>query len=53
MPNKPGLQCPVHDLFGCYDRNFVRMVVKERSTLRIGFGPGKRDPGCDIKCIVM
>lgn len=48
-----GLECPVHDLYGYYDQNFVRMIIKERNSIRVGFGPGKNDPGFDIRCNIM
>lgn len=46
-------QCPIHVLYGQYDRNYTRMIVKETTGWRIGAGPNKTDPGVDVKCVVM
>lgn len=47
-------QCPQHVLFGQYDRNYTRMVVRERRALRFGSGPSRHDPGFEVGlCNVM
>lgn len=46
-------QCPLHVLFGCYDRNYTRMVVRERCGIRFGSGPSRHDPGFEMGCVVM
>lgn len=46
-------QCPLHVLFGCYDRNYTRMVIRERRGIRFGSGPSRHDPGFEVGCVVM
>ncbi|PSR88966.1 hypothetical protein BD289DRAFT_366514 [Coniella lustricola] len=46
-------RCPVHDLDGWYDRNFIRMCPQTTRGFRLGLGPSRRDPGIDCCCAVM
>ncbi|KZF24352.1 hypothetical protein L228DRAFT_95056 [Xylona heveae TC161] len=46
-------ECPLHGLQGDYDMKNTRMVKKTRTGYRIGFGPGKRQPGTDFVCCVI
>lgn len=46
-------QCPLHIYLGCYDRNYTRMVIRERCGIRIGSGPSRRDPGLEVACVLM
>jgi hypothetical protein len=51
-----GRACPHHDLWGCYDRNQMRLVLGIENGVKIGTGPNKEDPGFEIrlgKCSVM
>jgi len=45
--------CPQCDLGGVYSRNEVRAVVRFRRGFRLGLGPGRRDPGVEVRCGVM
>lgn len=45
--------CPTHDLLGVYDRNQVRMVLGLHNGFRFGTGPSLRDPGVEVRCVVM
>ncbi|POS69838.1 hypothetical protein DHEL01_v211767 [Diaporthe helianthi] len=46
-------QCPLHVCFGCYDRNYTRMVIRERCGIRFGSGPSRHDPGFEVACVLM
>ncbi|KAK4968087.1 hypothetical protein LTR28_002313, partial [Elasticomyces elasticus] len=55
FPKKPGYWapegvCPWCDLKGEYDMRFVRVVRMRWMGIRIGLGPGRRDPGVDVVC---
>lgn len=48
----------MHDCPFCqnlkYDIRFTRRIHSEKSGVRIGLGPRKKDPGCDVYgCLVM
>ncbi|KAF2155366.1 hypothetical protein K461DRAFT_112219 [Myriangium duriaei CBS 260.36] len=45
--------CPRCGMGGEYDRRVVRMVVVKGAGVRVGVGPDRRDPGCDLGCGVM
>lgn len=45
--------CPRHVLCGWYDRNYTRMIERERNGIRIGTGPYRYDTGVDLRCIMM
>lgn len=42
--------CPTCDLKGCYDRNQIRMVTRQRKGFKIGKGPAKADRGVELFC---
>ncbi|KAK0661576.1 hypothetical protein QBC41DRAFT_235899 [Cercophora samala] len=48
-----GHLCPTCDLKGQYDRNYTRMVEKNKHGFRWGLGPNEQDWGRDITCVIL